>query len=147
MQSWADQEVLQLALRSGVSRLILLAAYESVLCQASSFMSNQHLGARLVDPDAASKHKNAARRFGSVSSRYRGRISSLRGFGSVHRTTIISGKSMRGRKVFTVGYLPHVGGKRRTAVLSFGLINSLILHAQCALNEPSAHNRGKSEML
>ena len=40
VRSWVDQEVLQLALRSGIPSLILFAVYESVLHKGIGFMSN-----------------------------------------------------------------------------------------------------------
>jgi hypothetical protein len=68
----ASQEVLQLALESGIPSLIMSAVHGDVSRQEISFMANLHFGAGFVHAPIAIDHKNAAGRIGSASSLYAG---------------------------------------------------------------------------
>jgi hypothetical protein len=56
----AAQEVLELALRSGITCLIPFAVYGNVPHQKISFMANRHSETRLADANVAIDHENAA---------------------------------------------------------------------------------------
>jgi len=84
VRSWADQEVLQFALRSGIPCLILDAVHGSALQKKISFMANPNFGARLADVWMAIDHKNAAGRIGPASSFCANWLCALRDSSNLH---------------------------------------------------------------
>jgi len=111
VRSWADQQVLQLALRRGIPRLILDAVHSSAFQEKISFMANPDFGARLADAHlviAPKNHCYAAGWIGSASSSWAGWFSSARDFVISHATKIIDWETARASRGLTVGYFPQL---------------------------------------
>ena len=111
VRSWADLEVLQLALRSGIPCLILDAVHRSAFQEKTSFMANPDFGARLAGAHlviAPKNHCYAAGWIGSASSLCAGGSSSARGSMAFHAPKSICWETVRTSGGLTVGCFPHL---------------------------------------